>query len=276
VLNRLAVSYDNRSITLEDVTTVAVSGDNGVGKTALLERIALVNEDNVSTILNVKGAVKYENFSVSIDDEQVKCEYVEANRVYVSDRIEPSGIPVPIVSEMRHYDCKGSTKYRVMIIYPYTFRTPIHEPHYDVFVKPNDKNMEFNNMIRWLVNGIVLHVPGDFIYEDNGNIKYLDSLGRGISNTVKLIWSVYRYKPDILLIDDLETLGLRHKRLQTLLRWFKEYIRDGKLKAMLFTTNSDAYADLAKADEGAKFLVLRKNGYIIMNREEVLERRGKA
>ena len=106
MLNRLAVSYDNRSITLEDVTTVAVSGDNGVGKTALLERIALVNEDNVSTILNVKGAVKYENFSVSIDDEQVKCEYVEANRVYVSDRIEPSGIPVPIVSEMRHYDCK--------------------------------------------------------------------------------------------------------------------------------------------------------------------------
>ncbi len=83
------------------------------------------------------------------------------------------------------------------------------------------------------------------IYEDNDNIKYLDSLGRGISNTVKLIWSVYRYKPDILLIDDLETLGLRHKRLQTLLRWFKEYIRDGKLKAMLFTTNSDTPTKLA-------------------------------
>jgi len=100
----------------------------------------------------------------------------------------------------------------------------------------------------------------------------LDNLGRGISNTVKLLWLVYYYKPDILLIDDIETLSLHPKRLQLLLKWFTKYIRDNKLKAMLFTTNSDAYVDLAEVDEGAKFLLLRKDDYMLMDRDEVLDR----
>ena len=89
---------------------------------------------------------------------------------------------------------------------------------------------------------------------------------------VKLLWSVYYYKPDILLIDDIETLSLHPKRLQILLKWFTKYIRDNKLKAMLFTTNSDAYVDLAEVDEGAKFLLLQKDNHIVMDREEVFDR----
>jgi AAA15 family ATPase/GTPase len=276
MLNRLVFSYDNNSITLENITTVAILGDNGVGKTALLERIALVNEDNISTILNVKGVINYESFSVSIDNQEVKCERVEANRTHIFNRIEPNGIPVPIISEMRHYDCKGSIKYKVMIIYPYTFRTSIHKPHYDAFVKPNDKDMEFNRIIKGLMEGLidgnVISMSGDFVYEDNNSIKYLDSLGRGISNTVKLVWIVYYHKPDILLIDDIETLGLHPKRLQTLLKWFVQHIKDNKLKAMLFTTNSDAYVDLIEVDENAKALLLQRNNYIVIDREEVLDR----
>jgi len=41
---------------------------------------------------------------------------------------------------------------------------------------------------------------------------------------------------------------------------------------MLFTTNSDAYVYLAKVDENAKFLLLQKDSYIVMDREEVLDR----
>ncbi len=202
MLNRLSVVYDNNSITLENITTVVIVGDNGVGKTALLERIALTNENNISIILNTKGVINYENFIVSIDDEKVKCERVEANRIHISNHVEPNGIPIPTISEMHHYDCKGSTKYKAMIIYPYTFRTPIHKPHYDAFVKPNDKDMEFNRIIKGLMEGLidgnVIPMSGDFVYEDNNSIKYLDSLGRGVSNTVKLVWSVYYHKPDIL------------------------------------------------------------------------------
>jgi len=261
MLNKLSVVYDNRSISLENITMLAILGDNGVGKTAFLERIALTNEDNIPTILNVKGSIDYENFSVNIDDEEVKCKHVKADR-----------IRVPLVSEMHHYDCKGSTKYKVMIIYPYTFRTMVHQPHYGIFVKPNDEDMKFNNMIKELVDGIILRVVDDFLYENGDNVTYLDNLGRGISNTVKLLWLVYYYKPDILLIDDIETLSLHPKRLQILLKWFTKYIRDNKLKAMLFTTNSDAYVDLAEVDEGAKFLLLRKDDYMLMDRDEVLDR----
>ncbi len=267
MLNKLSLVYDNRSISLENISTLATLGDNGVGKAAFLERIALANEDNIPTTLNAKGSINYENFSVNIDDEEVKCERVKAERTLV-----PSNSVIPPISETYHYDCKGSTKYKVMIIYPYTFRTMVHQPHYGIFVRPNDEEMKFNDMIKGFIDGTVLHVVDDFMYENGDNITYLDNLGRGISNTVKLLWSVYYYKPDILLIDDIETLSLHPKKLQMLLRWFTEYIRDNKLKAILFTTNSDAYVDLAEVDEGAKFLLLQKDNHIVMDREEVLDR----
>jgi len=59
-----------------------------------------------------------------------------------------------------------------------------------------------------------------------------------------------------------------------LLKWFAEYIRENKLKALLFTTNSDVYVHLAEVDENAKFLLLQKNNHIVMDREEVLNGRG--
>jgi len=71
MLNKLSVTYNNNSISLENISTLAILGDNGVGKTSFLERIALTNEDNITTILNAKGSINYENFSVSIDDEEL-------------------------------------------------------------------------------------------------------------------------------------------------------------------------------------------------------------
>jgi ABC-type uncharacterized transport system ATPase component len=88
---------------------------------------------------------------------------------------------------------------------------------------------------------------------------------------VKLLWLVYYHRPDVLLIDDIETLNLHPKRLQMLLKWFTEYIRDNKLKAMLFTTNSDAYYYLAEVDKEAKFLLLQKDNHIVMDTEEVFD-----
>jgi len=267
MLNKLSVAYDNRTISLENISTLAILGDNGVGKTAFLERIALTNEDNIPTILNVKGRIKYENFSVNIDGEEVKCEHVEAERIrvpFISDN--------PVVSEMHHHDCKGSIKYKVMIVYPYTFRTMVRQPYYAVSFKPRDEDIKFNNMIKELVDGTVIRVADGFLYKNGDDVTYLDNLGRGISNMVRLLWLVYYYKPDILLIDDIETLSLHPKRLQMLLKWFVDYIRDNKLKAMLFSTNSDAYVDLAEVDEKAKFLLLQKDNHIVMDTEEVFNR----
>ncbi len=54
MLSRLSV-VSNISISLENVTTVAILGDNGVGKTAFLEKIALVNENNLISVFKRKG-----------------------------------------------------------------------------------------------------------------------------------------------------------------------------------------------------------------------------
>jgi len=262
MINKLSVVYDDRSITLENITTVAILGDNGAGKTAFLERIALTNEDNIPTILNVRGSINYGRFSVNIDSEKVECERVKAKKTRVS-----------LGSETRYYGCKGSTKYRVMIIYPYAFRTMAYQPHYGIFVKPNDENVKYNDMIKELIDGVDTSVIEDFLYGNGVDVTYLDNLGKGVSSTIRLLWLVYHYKPDILLIDDIETLSLFPKRLQLLLKLFTEYIRNNKLKAMLFTTNSsDAYVDLLEADERAKILLLQKDNHIVMDREEALDR----
>jgi AAA15 family ATPase/GTPase len=268
MLNKLSVTYDNHSITLENITTLAIVGDNGVGKTAFLERIALTNENNITTILNVKGSFDYENFSVNINDEEVKCEQAKAERVRVPTNFGMYYLP----SETQRYVCQGSTRYKVMIVYPYTFRTTIHQPHYGAVVKPKDEDAKFNDMIKEFIDGVVIHAVDDFIYEKGDNVTYLDNLGRGISNMVKLLWLVYYYNPNILLIDEIEALSLHPKRLQKLLKWFTEYIRDNKLKSMLFTTNGEPYVDLAEVDKDAKFLILQRDNHIVMDRDEVLDR----
>jgi len=277
MLRKLSVVYDGRSISLENVTTVAILGDNGVGKTAFLERIALMNEDNVSAILNVKGSFSYEKFSANIDGEEKRCERVNAERVRTV--INPYGVWVPF--EGYTYVCEGNIRYKISIVYPCGLRTPIHNENYGLAVKPNDEVVKFNEMIKEFIGGDGVVVPVysnyiylDFVYQSADNVLYLDNLGRGVSNLVKLLWLVYHHKPDILLIDDIETLGLSPKRLKVLLRWFTQYIRESKLKALLFTTNSDAYTYLAEVDENAKFLLLQKDNHIAMGREEVLNRRG--
>lgn len=280
MIGKLSVVYGNQSISLENVTTLAVLGDNGVGKTAFLERIALVNKDNIFTILNMKGSFSYEKFSVNIDGDEKRCERVSAERVRFRINYNPYVNWIPL--ETYNYICEGDIRYKISIVYPCGFQTPIHNEHYGLPVKLKDEDVKFNEMIKRFIDiddGVVVpfynkYIYLDFIYQSGDNVLYLDNLGRGVSNLVKLLWLVYHRKPDILLIDDLETLGLSPKRLKMLLKWFAEYIRENKLKAMLFTTNSDAYVHLAGVDENAKFLLLQKDNHIVMDREEVLNRRG--
>jgi len=275
MIGKLSVVYGNQSISLENITTLTILGDNGVGKTAFLERIALMNEYNISVILNAKGSFNYEKFSVNIDGEEKRCERVSAERVL--SRFGLNFYPL----EGQTYICEDNIRYKISIVYPYTFQKPIHNEHYGLPVKPNDEDMKFNEMIKGFVDGDGIVIPFysyygylDFTYQSGENVTYLDNLGRGVSNSVKLLWLVYHHEPDILLIDDIESLGLSPKRLKMLLKWFAEYIRENKLKALLFTTNSDVYVHLAEVDENAKFLLLQKDNHIVMDREEVLNRRG--
>jgi predicted ATPase len=157
-----------------------------------------------------------------------------------------------------------------MIVYPYAFVTAIHEYYYDVPVKPKDEDIKFSNSIKDFVDGIVIRSSNDFLYEKGDFVTYLDNLGSGISRAVKLMWFVYYHKPDILLIDDIETLHLHPSRLEVFLKW----LLSRGLKALIFTTNSDAYVTLAELDRNSWFLLLRKDGYILMDDYDALNRIG--
>jgi len=258
MINELSV-VSNISVTIKDFNSLAILGDNGVGKTAFIEKIALVDEKNLYSIVNVRGYVKYENFSVIIDGDTVKCEKVMGERVYDTRFIPSEGYT---------YICEGHVKYKVMIVYPYALGTSVHGYYFDVPVKPRDEDVRFSRLISDFVDGIVIRSANDFIYEKGDFVTYLDNVGSGISRAVKLMWLVYHYKPDILLIDDIESLHLHPMRFEKFLKW----LLSRNLKAVIFTTNSDAYVTLAELDRDSKFLLLRKDGYMLMDNYEVLNR----
>jgi GTPase SAR1 family protein len=258
MINELSV-VSNISITINDFNSSVVLGDNGVGKTAFIEKIALVDEKNLEAIVNARGHVEYKDFSVTIDGDRVECQKVSGGTYRFAQFISPGNY---------NYICNGHTKYKVMIVYPYTLFTTVREYYYDVLLKPRDEDVEFSNSIKDFIDGIVVHSSNDFFYEKGDFITYLDNLGDGISKAVKLMWRVYHHNPDILLIDNIESLHLHPSRFWTFLKW----LLSRKLKAVLFTTNSDAYVTLAKLDKNSKFLLLRKDGYTLMDRDEVLDR----
>jgi len=256
MLNKLSVVSGN-SITVEDFNSLAILGDNGVGKTAFIEKIALVDEKNLEVILKARGYVRYKDFSVIIDGDKVECEEVGGERYFLGQIIFP---------ESYTYICNGHVGYKVMIFYPYTFITAVHEYYYDVLINPKREDIEFSNSIKDFIDGIVIRSSNDFLYRKGDFVTYLDNLGSGISRAVKLMWFVYHYKPDILLIDDIESLHLHPTRLETLLKW----LLSRKMKALIFTTNSDAYVTLAELDRNSRFLLLRKDGYILMDNYDAL------
>jgi len=258
MINELSVVSGN-SITVEDFSSLVILGDNGVGKTSFLEKIALVDEKNLEAIIKARGYVRHKNFSVVIDGDRVECEEAGGERYFIGQIIPPASYT---------YICNGHVKYNVMIFYPYTFITAVHEYYYDVLINPKREDIEFSNSIKDFIDGIVIRSSNDFLYRKDDFITYLDNLGSGISRAVKLMWFVYHNKPDILLIDNIESLHLHPVRFEIFLKW----LLSRKMKAVIFTTNSDAYVTLAELDRNSRFLLLRKDGYILMDNYDALNR----
>jgi AAA15 family ATPase/GTPase len=256
MINELSV-VSNISVTVKDFNSLVILGDNGVGKTAFIEKIALVDEANLEAIIKARGYVRHKNFSVIIDGDKVECEEAGGERYFLGQILFP---------ENYTYICNGHVRYKVMIFYPYTFITAIHEYYYDELIKPKDNDIEFSNSIKDFIDGIIIRSSNDFLYEQGDFVTYLDNLGSGISRAVKLMWFVYYHKPDILLIDNIESLHLHPLRFKKFLKW----LFSRNLKGIIFTTNSDAYVTLAELDTNSKFLLLKKDGYVVMDNYDAL------
>jgi energy-coupling factor transporter ATP-binding protein EcfA2 len=256
MINELSV-VSGSSITVNDFNSLVVLGDNGVGKTSFIEKVALVNEDNLEAMVKARGYVRYKGFSVTIDGDKVECEEAGGERYFIGQIIPSSSYT---------YICNGHVRYKVMIFYPYTFITAVHDYYYDVLIKPKDEDIEFSKSINDFIDGVVIRSSNDFLYRKGDFITYLDNLGSGISSAVKFMWFVYHYKPDILLVDNIESLHLHPLRFEKLFKW----LSSRGLKGFIFTTNSDAYVTLAELDTNSKFLLLKKGGYVVMDNRDVL------
>jgi len=258
MISELSV-VSNIPITIKDFNSLVILGDNGVGKTAFLEKIALVDKVNLEAIIKARGYVRHKSFSVTIDGDKVECDEVGGESYFLGQIILP---------ENYTYICKGHTRYKVMIFYPYTFFTSIHEYYYDIPIKPKDEDIEFSNSISDFIDGIVIRSSNDFLYRKDDFITYLDNLGSGISRAVKLMWFVYYHKPDIILVDNVESLHLHPLRFEKFLKW----LFSRNLKGIIFTTNSDTYVTLAELDRNSKFLLLKKDDYMIIDNYDALNR----
>jgi len=258
MISELSV-VSNIPITIKDFNSLVILGDNGVGKTAFLEKIALVDKVNLEAMVKARGYVRHKSFSVTIDGDKVECDEVGGESYFLGQIILP---------ENYTYICKGHTRYKVMIFYPYTFFTSIHEYYYDIPIKPKDEDIEFSNSISDFIDGIVIRSSNDFLYRKDDFITYLDNLGSGISRAVKLMWFVYYHKPDILLVDNIESLHLHPLRFEKFLKW----LFSRNLKGIIFTTNSDTYVTLAELDRNSKFLLLKKDDYMIIDNYDALNR----
>jgi len=82
MINELSVVSDI-SITIKDFNSLVILGDNGVGKTAFLEKIALVDKVNLEAMVKARGYIRYKNFSVVIDGDKVQCDEVGGERYFL-------------------------------------------------------------------------------------------------------------------------------------------------------------------------------------------------
>jgi hypothetical protein len=131
MINELSV-ISNISVTVNDFSSLVILGDNGVGKTSFLEKIALVNEANLEAMIKARGYVRHKDFSVIIDGDKVECKEAGGERYFLGQILFP---------ENYTYICNGRVRYKVMIVYPYAFVTAVHEYYYDIPVKPKDEDI---------------------------------------------------------------------------------------------------------------------------------------
>jgi hypothetical protein len=110
-------------------------------------------------MVKARGYIRYKNFSVVIDGDKVQCDEVGGERYFLGQILFP---------ENYTYICNGHVRYRVMIFYPYTFITAIHEYYYDVSIKPKDEDIEFSNLISDFIDGIIIRSSNDFLYRKEG------------------------------------------------------------------------------------------------------------
>jgi hypothetical protein len=220
-----------------------IMGKNNVGKTSVLEAIAMLDTNNVSKIRAFRGRISNQiaETELFLNNEYYRIEFSDASSTRIGDA-------------------------RILLIYSSNANpTVTYEP--SILRKVTELLSEFdpNIFYVYLSAGNELRV----LFNDKTDVS-INELGYGYKSLLNFILSYVVYQPKIILIDDLEGFALH----QELLKQFYDFLLKLDVDLILITTqSSDVYAYLAeKRSDNVRFILINDGKYEVLSSEEVLDR----
>jgi hypothetical protein len=220
-----------------------IMGKNNVGKTSVLEAIAMLDTSNVSKIRAFRGRISNQiaETELFLNNEYYRIEFSDASSTRIGDA-------------------------RILLIYSSNANpTVTYEP--SILRKVTELLSEFdpNIFYVYLSAGNELRV----LFNDKTDVS-INELGYGYKSLLNFILSYVVYQPKIILIDDLEGFALHPE----LLKQFYDFLLKLDVDLILITTqSSDVYAYLAeKRSDNVRFILINDGKYEVLSSEEVLDR----
>ncbi|MEJ2780499.1 AAA family ATPase [Stygiolobus sp. CP850M] len=220
-----------------------IMGKNNVGKTSVLEAIAMLDTNNVSKIRAFRGRISDQiaETELFLNNEYYRIEFSDASSTRIGDA-------------------------RILLIYSSNANpTVTYEP--SILRKVTELLSEFdpNIFYVYLSAGNELRV----LFNDKTDVS-INELGYGYKSLLNFILSYVVYQPKIILIDDLEGFALHPE----LLKQFYDFLLKLDVDLILITTqSSDVYAYLAeKRSDNVRFILINDGKYEVLSSEEVLDR----
>jgi ABC-type polar amino acid transport system ATPase subunit len=220
-----------------------IMGKNNVGKTSVLEAIAMLDTSNVSKIRAFRGRISNQiaETELFLNNEYYRIEFSDASSTRIGDA-------------------------RILLIYSSNANpTVTYEP--SILRKVTELLSEFdpNIFYVYLSAGNELRV----LFNNKTDVS-INELGYGYKSLLNFILSYVVYQPKIILIDDLEGFALHPE----LLKQFYDFLLKLDVDLILITTqSSDVYAYLAeKRSDNVRFILINDGKYEVLSSEEVLDR----
>jgi len=220
-----------------------IMGKNNVGKTSVLEAIAMLDTNNVSKIRAFRGRISNQiaETELFLNNEYYRIEFSDASSTRIGDA-------------------------RILLIYSSNANpTVTYEPSILRKVTELLSGFDPNIFYVYLSAGNELRV----LFNDKTDVS-INELGYGYKSLLNFILSYVVYQPKIILIDDLEGFALHPE----LLKQFYDFLLKLDVDLILITTqSSDVYAYLAeKRSDNVRFILINDGKYEVLSSEEVLDR----
>lgn len=220
-----------------------ILGKNNVGKTSILEAIAMLDTNNVNKVREFRGRISNQTAETEL---------------FLNEKYYRSVFSETLLTRL------GDAK--VLLIYSHN-ANPTTTFDVSILRKVTDLLSEFDPNIFY----VYLSASNELrvLFNDKTDVS-INELGYGYKSLLNFILSYAVYQPKIILIDDLEGFALHPE----LLKQFYDFLLRLDVDLILITTqSSDVYAYLAeKRSDNVKFILINDERYEILSSEEVLDR----